>query len=238
MELEKRLNITASSESEDQDQEWKALEYDSVDSCSAISDVDENIVVGCDGSEENDMNGSELHSTVIPNGQIEEATICNGYEAETMNRDEDSESDICDFDPEFLKNPGKWIEHGPLDQTEFDALVTYVDHSCAIYLHKKSSQYFRIIFLLFFVYFVKLQKDRFHLFILFLDHDLLEYIKNTLQKRYQNCRIKPYDKEWEVGEICIAEYHHDKMWYRGEVQRVLNKNSVMVNKNQKKTNNL
>lgn len=53
-----------------------------------------------------------------------------------------------------------------------------------------------------------------------------------MQERYRGCRIKPYDKEWEVGDICIAEYHFDKMWYRGEVQKVLNKNSVMVNKKQ------
>lgn len=132
------MNVTFTLESDDQDQMWKALEHVSYDSGSAISDVDDNIAE-CEGSDDSSMSDSELHSTVIPNGRTEEATVCNGNEIETLDNDEDSVSDEDDYSPEFLGNPGKWIEHGPLDQTEFDAQATYIDHFGVLYLHKKSS---------------------------------------------------------------------------------------------------
>lgn len=138
VDLEHRLNINMSSESEDQDQMWKALEHDGFGSSPAVSDVEENIAE-CEVSDDNSMSISELHSTVIPNIQIEEATVCNGNETETLDSDEDSSSDIYDARPKFLKNPGKWIEHGPLDQTEFDAVATYVDYNGVIYLLKQKS---------------------------------------------------------------------------------------------------
>jgi hypothetical protein len=47
--------------------------------------------------------------------------------------------------------------------------------------------------------------------------ETLRIIGNALCARFNDSRPKPHDLYWFVGQLCIAQYHADKKWYRGKV---------------------
>jgi hypothetical protein len=47
--------------------------------------------------------------------------------------------------------------------------------------------------------------------------DTLTVIGDALLSRFKNTQPKPHDLYWFVGQLCIAQYHMDKKWYRGKV---------------------
>lgn len=55
----------------------------------------------------------------------------------------------------------------------------------------------------------------------------LDIISNGLQSRYRNTVPLPIDMNWYPGQICIALYYLDNMWYRGRVKQVLGENLVV-----------
>lgn len=61
--------------------------------------------------------------------------------------------------------------------------------------------------------------------------NVLDYIDSELQLYYKNEKkhIKK-DKKWKKGDLCIAQYHHDKKWYRGKIVANLG-DIVKVNNN-------
>ncbi|XP_078032557.1 tudor domain-containing protein qin isoform X2 [Augochlora pura] len=60
------------------------------------------------------------------------------------------------------------------------------------------------------------------------EQNKLSKIENKLQELYQNCEMESCDTVWAVGDICIAEYHANKKWYRGKVVQVLGNDVVQV----------
>ncbi|XP_072764872.1 RING finger protein 17 isoform X2 [Anoplolepis gracilipes] len=46
--------------------------------------------------------------------------------------------------------------------------------------------------------------------------DLLAYIESDLQSHCKDIKINK-EKIWKAGELCIAQYHHNKKWYRGRI---------------------
>lgn len=63
-----------------------------------------------------------------------------------------------------------------------------------------------------------------------LDTDILHYINTELQTHYKNIKINK-QKQWKEGELCIAQYHHDKKWYRGRIVQENSGNLVQVRNN-------
>ncbi|KMQ94028.1 ring finger protein 17 [Lasius niger] len=56
--------------------------------------------------------------------------------------------------------------------------------------------------------------------------DILHYIESELQIHYKDIKMKK-EKKWKKGDLCIAQYHHDKKWYRGRIFKTLG-NILMV----------
>lgn len=56
----------------------------------------------------------------------------------------------------------------------------------------------------------------------------MERIERKLEQLYANCPLEPRDTVWIVGELCIAQYHTNKKWYRGKVVKVLDNETVQV----------
>lgn len=65
--------------------------------------------------------------------------------------------------------------------------------------------------------------------LLLLDADILHYIETELQIHYKKIKINK-EKQWKEGEICIAQYHHDRKWYRGRIVETSG-NTVQVRNN-------
>lgn len=62
-----------------------------------------------------------------------------------------------------------------------------------------------------------------------LDKETLNFIENELHTQYGiTPHISSSDLTWEKGDICIAEYHLNKKWYRGRVLQVLDESTVQV----------
>ncbi|XP_076379194.1 tudor domain-containing protein qin isoform X2 [Megalopta genalis] len=92
-----------------------------------------------------------------------------------------------------------WLPAEDILEDTFIAVPTYLDHDGFIYLHSEEKS----------------------------TKTLLE-IENKLQKLYKNCEIESCDTAWAVGDICIAEYHANKKWYRGKVMKILENDMVEV----------
>lgn len=76
------------------------------------------------------------------------------------------------------------------------------------------------------------------LYIFILDNDTLDHIKDTLTQHYGTRSIKKYDHIWQKGDLCIANYHKDKKWYRAKVLDILKNQSLLVNTNINNTSTL
>lgn len=59
-----------------------------------------------------------------------------------------------------------------------------------------------------------------YIVLLLLDADVLHYIETELQTHYKNIKINK-EKKWKVGELCIAQYHQNRKWYRGKIVQTL-----------------
>ncbi|XP_029662975.1 RING finger protein 17-like isoform X4 [Formica exsecta] len=90
-----------------------------------------------------------------------------------------------------------WLPPVEITEEVFHAIPTYVDNKCIVYFHPKKN-----------------------------NADLLYYIESELQTYYKNIKIKK-EKVWKEGELCIAQYHHNKKWYRGRISKNLG-NTVLV----------
>ncbi|KAG8264132.1 metal ion binding [Homalodisca vitripennis] len=80
-----------------------------------------------------------------------------------------------------------WKPALPFKKLEFTAIPSYVDDECAIYLQDADAQ------------------------------STLQLIKRALETIFKGSEPKPHDKDWVVGQICIAFYEPDGNWYRGKV---------------------
>lgn len=92
-----------------------------------------------------------------------------------------------------------WLPPVPISKNKFLATPTYVDDDCFIYVHDTEKS-----------------------------ADTLTVIGNALLSRFNNSQPKPHDLYWFVGQLCIAQYHADKKWYRGKVVRVNDDRTVKV----------
>ncbi|KAG7211347.1 hypothetical protein KM043_010641 [Ampulex compressa] len=92
-----------------------------------------------------------------------------------------------------------WIPPTVIMDDRFTGISTYVDHDANIYLHSKEH-----------------------------NESLLRYIESELEQYYRKYRIKECDKSWSVGDLCIAQYHVNKKWYRGRVKDVLENGTIQV----------
>lgn len=117
-------------------------------------------------------------------------------------------SSVSDVDSEAEREQGEeplppalsdWLPPEPVRQNKFLATPTYVDDDCFVYLHDTEKS-----------------------------ADTLTVIGNALLSRFQNSQPKPHDLYWFVGQLCIAQYHSDKKWYRGKVVGVNDDRTVKV----------
>ena len=92
-----------------------------------------------------------------------------------------------------------WLPPAPFEELEFEACPTYVDEECCINLQDiRHSKY------------------------------TLDVMKNALTFCYGNSKPSPCDRYWFPGQLCIAQFHVDKMWYRGKVLSIRSDNSLNV----------
>ncbi|XP_012283187.1 RING finger protein 17 isoform X2 [Orussus abietinus] len=92
-----------------------------------------------------------------------------------------------------------WIPPAPILDDRFVAVATYLDHNCVLHLHSEEQ-----------------------------NGSVLKMIEEALEEHYKNVKIKPYDKVWKEGEICVAQYHCNKKWYRAQVLKVLPNDMIQV----------
>ncbi|CAL1681712.1 unnamed protein product [Lasius platythorax] len=105
---------------------------------------------------------------------------------------------ICDpTNRECAVKFSDWLPPVEITEEVFHAIPTYVDNKCAVYLHPKKH-----------------------------NADILHYIESELQIHYKDIKMKK-EKKWKKGDLCIAQYHHDKKWYRGRIFKTLG-NILMV----------
>lgn len=98
----------------------------------------------------------------------------------------------------------------------FLSKLTVIDLYLYLYIINITIQYNNIIYL---------KLIRFSVLLL-LDADILHYIESELQIHYKDIKMKK-EKKWKKGDLCIAQYHHDKKWYRGRIFKTLG-NILMV----------
>ncbi|XP_046671899.1 RING finger protein 17-like isoform X3 [Homalodisca vitripennis] len=91
-----------------------------------------------------------------------------------------------------------WKPALPFKKLEFTAIPSYVDDECAIYLQDADAQ------------------------------STLQLIKRALETIFKGSEPKPHDKDWVVGQICIAFYEPDGNWYRGKVVKVISDEQIEV----------
>ncbi|XP_043682630.1 RING finger protein 17 isoform X3 [Vespula pensylvanica] len=120
-------------------------------------------------------------------------------EDEDEDEDEDEESTSSTNDAIQVPILTDWLPALPIKKKNFIAIPTYLDHSGMVYLHSK--------------------KDA---------KKTLEYIETMLADSYKKFKIKPRDRKWKEGDMCIAQYHANKKWYRAKVLAVLDENTIEV----------
>ena len=60
------------------------------------------------------------------------------------------------------------------------------------------------------------------------NQETLRIIQSVLQSKYAGSTHSQEDLHWTAGEACIAQFHLDKMWYRGMVLKVLDTGECIV----------
>ncbi|XP_043795081.1 RING finger protein 17 isoform X2 [Apis laboriosa] len=119
--------------------------------------------------------------------------------------DSDSDSQNCTNMEKILDNIpslpklSSWLPVKTIEEDTFIAIPTYIDNNGFLYLHSKTQN-------------VK----------------ILQYIELKLEKLYKNCPIESCDTVWAVGDLCIAQYHANKKWYRGKVVEIRENNIIDV----------
>ncbi|XP_053997155.1 uncharacterized protein LOC128886369 isoform X1 [Hylaeus anthracinus] len=120
--------------------------------------------------------------------------------------DSNSNSDIQENNTEevldnipSLPTVSTWLPPEPISKNTFIAVPTYLDHSGFLYLHS-----------------IEQNKKS------------LDKIEAKLEKLYRNCTLEVCDTVWIAGNLCIAQYHGNKKWYRGEVVEVLENDLIKV----------
>ena len=101
-----------------------------------------------------------------------------------------SSEEILDNIPSLPKLSA-WLPADLIAKDSFIAIPTYLDHNGYLYLHSKEQNL------------AELRK-----------------IELKLEKLYKNCTIESCDTVWAAGDLCIAQYHANKKWYRGTVIKV------------------
>ncbi|KAK3924009.1 Tudor domain-containing protein 1 [Frankliniella fusca] len=114
-----------------------------------------------------------------------------------------SSSDDSDEIKKTLTHLGDWLPPLPLPPDTFQALPTYVDYDCNIFLHELSDP----------------TNGSVH---------VLRKITKSLFKKFNGSRPTPEDSFWLPNNLCVAQYHLDKRWYRGKVLQITSDNLVEV----------
>ncbi|XP_072153677.1 tudor domain-containing 6 [Bemisia tabaci] len=91
-----------------------------------------------------------------------------------------------------------WKPPAPLDDLELDIIPTFVDENNLIYFHELSRE------------------------------DTLKQIEQALLVQYKNSKPQPQDMFWYAGQLCIAQYHSNGLWYRGKIIKVTSDSTYQV----------
>ncbi|XP_046594753.1 RING finger protein 17 [Neodiprion lecontei] len=92
-----------------------------------------------------------------------------------------------------------WIPASPIIDDKFCAFSTYVDLNCTIYLHSPKQNGYT-----------------------------LAHIDAALQAHFKDSKPQACDMFWAPNDLCIAQYHVDKKWYRAQVLELLENDEVKV----------
>ncbi|XP_076287451.1 tudor domain-containing protein qin isoform X2 [Lasioglossum baleicum] len=115
-----------------------------------------------------------------------------------------SSTEECNTEDEFDNIPSlpkltAWLPAKSIPDDKFIAMPTYLDHDGYLYLHSTEQS-----------------------------AGILANIEQKLEKLYKNCNLESCDTVWSVGDMCIAQYHDNKKWYRGKVVNILENDVVEV----------
>lgn len=130
---------------------------------------------------------------------IAKTTLDTSSCADSQGSNDDKDlNDICDNLPSFPKLSA-WLPAEPIKDDVFIAIPTYIDDDGFIYLHSVTQNSYT-----------------------------LKYIEETLGRMYNQPPIESCDSLWKVGDMCIAQYHPNKKWYRGKIVGIVEDNIFNV----------
>ncbi|XP_043464872.1 RING finger protein 17 [Leptopilina heterotoma] len=142
--------------------------------------------------------GLNLSEIMWSKKNSEDGTLVNS-DTSTECTDNDDQSDSDNFSESASQHMNsKWIPADPIETNSFRATATYVDHKCFVYLHAVNQ------------------------------NEVLKYIETNLDEKYSRKAIKPCGQKWKIGDICIAQYHNNKKWYRAQIKRIIDHENVQV----------
>ncbi|XP_076656102.1 tudor domain-containing protein qin [Halictus rubicundus] len=113
-------------------------------------------------------------------------------------------SEECNTEEQFdeipsLSNLSAWLPAKDITANKFIAMPTNLDHNGFLYLHSTEQS-----------------------------SEILSNIERKLEKLYANCKVESCDTVWSIGDMCIAQYHGNKKWYRGKVVKILENDTFEV----------
>lgn len=85
-----------------------------------------------------------------------------------------------------------WLPPVRLVKSQLNAVVSYVDMQCHIYLQNLDDE----------------------------TPQLLQLVSNELNEVFSNSQPEPINIEWSEGQSVIVQYHLDNMWYRGTIIKI------------------
>ncbi|XP_076172595.1 tudor domain-containing protein qin isoform X2 [Ptiloglossa arizonensis] len=132
----------------------------------------------------------ELNNSIEENIDLETSERVLQYSDLNSDSQDYSSKEVFDNTPS-LPTLLAWIPAEPILEMSFTALPTFLDHEGYLYLHS-----------------IKQSKKT------------LQYIEEKLEKVYKNCTIELCDTVWAEGDLCIAQYHANRKWYRGKVLKI------------------
>uniref|UniRef100_A0A2S2NKN9 RING finger protein n=2 Tax=Schizaphis graminum TaxID=13262 RepID=A0A2S2NKN9_SCHGA len=124
----------------------------------------------------------------------------NKKDGEYSDSQSESEFNYSIVSDENDKCVNSWLPPARLVKSQFNAVVSYVDMECHIYLQNLDDE----------------------------TPQLLQLVSSELNELFSNSQPEPINMKWSEGQSVIVQYHLDNMWYRGTILKKNEKGEFSV----------